>query len=533
MNKNKKNNKYSGAWKLLENYPDAACVLDNNLALIYSNSHGIFTTNKSLPDEIIKYVRENNRKKIETHEKTINIDSPKAQHHVKMARIDGKEKYTFLSVRDVTSERILEEKMYHRSEELSILYEISSLNNEPLHMENIVLQAVDKLSELTALEYSVFLEIDNMDPDKTFRVHNFGVPENVLQEIIGLYEMKNIPESLLSLKSHIWLKNNKMHSRLKEIMSLAGLGTIIKIPINIRGELTGIVFLLSKASSPLRIHNNVRFFDLLAGQLGATLDRSRLYTELEQSFQEIDKKNRIFSEQLELAQKLQTGILEIQFPQKPKIEFAVKYIPSYHLGGDFYDIFEIHNKIGVLIADVCGHGVSSALITTFLKAAARDLSQQLDAPAQLLNSLNSKLMPVLPEEMFISAFYMIVDLDNNKLLFSNGGHPLPFFYDASTDEVIELDIPGMLLSLSDKTIFQTKSRNFGPGDKVFLFTDGLYEIANQQGELLGVERIQETIFENRKLSVKNIVEKMMEVVYHHSGTMDLEDDLNLIGIDLL
>lgn len=520
---------------ILENFPEGACVLGSELELIYSNGRGVFASSKAPRPEIVTHAKIFVEQKLPYLEEVLELANPEAHYNVKLARVQlGNDTAVLITISDITADIQLQLKMFQRGEELSILYELSAMETENLRKETIVSQVVGKLSELTALEQAIFVEIKYGQTESVYKAHNLSMAETAFRNAEQAFHATPFPTDWIPETSVVWRLDAIAPEVVHDFMRANGIVTCVDIPILVRGKPAGLVILFSPDSELVRVPENLRFFDLVGKLLGSALERAQLFYELEQSFREIDKKNRLFSDQLQLAQKLQSGILEIQFPRKPQIEFAIKYIPSYQLGGDFYDIFEIReNRIGVLIADVCGHGVSSALITTFLKAAARDLSQSLDDPSEMMNILNQKLVPILPVEMFVSAFYLICDLAEHKAYFSNGGHPLPIYYDSRSDSVAELDIPGIILSISETSRFETRSITYNPGDKIFLFTDGLYEIKNAEGDYMGVERIQHIIHQFRHESVIRIVEEIMKEVYRFADRIELEDDLNLIAIDLI
>lgn len=518
--------------QLLENFPDAAMLVDKQAKVLFSNGRPpVFED--ALPAELQEMVRRFSQRKGTSEERLLALNGSGQTLEVRLGRIDqGKADLLLVCVRDVTTDVQLEEKMLQRSEELSILYEITALETERLSMDTIVIQVAAKLLELTALESWHFFELlDDQWRLRSALEYDEKKQPAWLKKALADRELMQL---LGRERSAIWRQLPAPPSAVLRMLKAAKLGILVTVPITVRSELKGFVLLSARDATPARVHDNTRFFDLISRQLGSALERAELFYALEESFREIDNKNRQLAGQLKLAQKLQSGILEIQFPQRPEIEFAVKYIPSYHLGGDFYDVFELPQKrVGVLIADVCGHGVSSALITTFLKAAAKDLSQNLEDAAQLLNRLNQKLIPVLPLGMFVSAFYLVIDTEGHELHFSNGGHPLPLFFDAKSDTVVELEVEGRLLSVTQDSVYQTRTVGYASGDKVFLFTDGLYEIENSSGEYLGDQEVRRIIFENRTLPARMIVEKLMETVYSFAGTQELNDDVNVIGIDLI
>ena len=315
-------------------------------------------------------------------------------------------------------------------------------------------------------------------------------------------------------------------------MKELGFDEVLAIPVFLKHDVFGVLVFFITSARQARISTNRRFLDLIGQQVGLALEKAMLFSELERSFKEIARKNRQFREELALAQKMQRGILSLNFPKKPGINFAVKYIPSYHLSGDFYDIFEIsENKVGVLIADVCGHGINAALVTSFLKASVQDMSQNYDRPDQLLDSLNHKLCELLSNRMFVSAFYLIVDLQERSLHFSNAGHPYPLRINRSRKCVDELKADGTLLSVMDDSEYVAKSCPVAPGDRVLLYTDGMFDMKNRNGEFISMDYVRSFSLRHAGLGGYDFIDLLIGRMYKFANHKQFDDDINLIVID--
>ena len=208
----------------------------------------------------------------------------------------------------------------------------------------------------------------------------------------------------------------------------------------------------------------------------------------------IIEQNNKFENDLDMAKMLQRKLLPSSSPND-KIIFNYLYKPCDMLGGDFVDIYNIgKDHLGVYIADVSGHGVSASILTVFLRST---ISKRMTSPAEALNTLYREYNNNnFESEVYITVFYAIYDLRNNILTYSNAGHnATPILYNKSRrDEQIQLKIPGLPISNWVDTIsYSERSVRVDPGDLLFLYTDGLAEIKNEDKTMFGQDRINQAL----------------------------------------
>jgi sigma-B regulation protein RsbU (phosphoserine phosphatase) len=199
------------------------------------------------------------------------------------------------------------------------------------------------------------------------------------------------------------------------------------------------------------------------------------------------------------------------------------------VGGDFYNLFRLTNgKTGVMIGDVSGHGYQAALIMALAMSAAAIHSQSTADPGEVLHSLMSTLREELTlTEMFISAFYAVIDPAVGELHYANTGHPHAFHLAVGKDFE--------RLAASDPPIGMDESRPdtvkrpwTAHADLLVLFTDGVSDARNAAGERLGEDRVLDTIRANRDAEPSLILERLMSLLESHTGTAPLRDDLTIV-----
>ena len=250
--------------------------------------------------------------------------------------------------------------------------------------------------------------------------------------------------------------------------------------------------------------------------------------------------NSRLEDELQMARSVQ----EILIPQNGVQELsgfriASRCCPEMAVGGDFYDIWEVApNRLGVFISDVMGHGVSAAFVTVFIKTILAEFQQQIeDNPGYLLEILNTRFNDLISSRlfMFATAFCGIIDLDKSELICANAGHSFPLLYDADqqTYRTIGDKSIGNGLGIWQESVYETVRYPFDQLSRMFLYTDGVYEAKNSQGEEFTAERLQKLVCACAEQSAANLIASISEAIDTFTDTCPKEDDLTLIAIEVV
>lgn len=237
--------------------------------------------------------------------------------------------------------------------------------------------------------------------------------------------------------------------------------------------------------------------------------------------------------ELELARTIQQSLLPDTVPSIPGLEVAVRYRSMELVGGDFYDIRTTESGAGFLIADVSGHGVPAALIVSIVKTAFWFEKEHLATPAELLSSMNRILTGNIKSE-FVTACYAYVDLEQKRLLVANAAHPSLLLLKRDGTPVREIRPRGRLLGFFDEISFQTESLQLEAGDRLLLYTDGIFEAENENQELYGEERLHAFCQQKEGLRADAFADGLLETLMDWSGGAEsIQDDIALIVVDVL
>jgi sigma-B regulation protein RsbU (phosphoserine phosphatase) len=304
-------------------------------------------------------------------------------------------------------------------------------------------------------------------------------------------------------------------------------GHVVVMPLCYSGRTFGVLVLARPPEDEPFSNGDMQVFLTLAEQSAFTLRTAEV-------FSDAAEKRRLDSD-LEVAHEIQRILLPSQPPDFDGFEICGLNVPARHVSGDYYDFLAVdENHCGVVIADVSGKGVPASLIMATCRGVLRgEVEGELSA-AELLRRVNHRMFPDIKEDMFISMAYLILERNASKVTMCRAGHDAPFLYRASDRSVTRLNPPGMAVGIDSGAAFNRVSRDFSleleSGDFVVLYTDGVTEATDMEGEEFGVPRVTQVLLENAHLSADKLLERVTNELKSFVGTAPQHDDITLIVI---
>jgi sigma-B regulation protein RsbU (phosphoserine phosphatase) len=238
--------------------------------------------------------------------------------------------------------------------------------------------------------------------------------------------------------------------------------------------------------------------------------------------------------ELEMARQIQLSILPHSIPKLAGLDIAAHYLPMTSVAGDFYDFIQIDDKhIGILIADVSGHGLPSALIASMLQVALTGQAGHASEPAKVLLGLNRALCGKFTHN-FVTAAYVYVDVENNLMRYAGAGHPPMLQWRNSTGKAAQVLENGLVLGIIEDASYEALEFPLEPGDRYVLYTDGILEAANSAQEQFGADRVMSFIKNHNHLEAEPFSQTLLNDLAGWSNqTVDQgqQDDITLLVID--
>ncbi len=258
---------------------------------------------------------------------------------------------------------------------------------------------------------------------------------------------------------------------------------------------------------------------------------------------------------LDMARKIQTGLLANNFLQYKKYVISAFCEPAEKIGGDFFFIDQKTNySIGkessrpgiikydgrkedfvhVIIGDVAGHGVASALVMVLARNTFDEYSKKFDSPAEILTHINKKIMEYTENSdiSFVTAFMGLIDPQKEEFIYAKAGHTNPVLL--RRDGSIEtLDCEGVFLGMFDNQEYEEKKIKLMSGDKLLLYTDGLTETRNAKGDILGTQRFHELLRQSYSFTKMEFLNHVVRQIHAYSAEETFHDDATMVLVEVL
>ena len=227
--------------------------------------------------------------------------------------------------------------------------------------------------------------------------------------------------------------------------------------------------------------------NFLYGKTRARLERRNV--ELQDIVQAGAARLEIQEQELQRAREIQQSLLPKEIPQLPGIAVATAWRPARAVGGDYFDVLRLDgNRLAICIADVSGKGVPAALLMANVQASLRASVRDLDSPARVCSIMNGMLCESIAANKFVTFFCGVLDANTRAFRYCDAGHPYPILVSAGTAHTLNHG-DGAVLGVFPSWSYQDSSVNLKSGDRLLLFTDGITEAEDSQGEEFGVERV--------------------------------------------
>ena len=263
--------------------------------------------------------------------------------------------------------------------------------------------------------------------------------------------------------------------------------------------------------------------------------RVRTHLMLREAHEQIARQLIEINIELEMARQIQLSILPRDTPKLAGLDIVARYLPMTSVAGDFYDFILIDEQhVGILVADVSGHGLPSALIASMIQVALTAQVAHASDPAKVLSGLNRALCGKF-EHNFVTAAYVYVDLEKKMMTYGGAGHPPLLFWSKSAGKVSEALENGLILGMFDEATYASLQLPIGAGDRVVLYTDGVPETKSSSDEEFGTPRFVQFMGTNNHLGVDQFADGLLDELSRWSGQprgQGQQDDITVLTIDL-
>lgn len=258
------------------------------------------------------------------------------------------------------------------------------------------------------------------------------------------------------------------------------------------------------------------------------------FRKIEIKHREKAERDRVTSE-LRMANQIQTGVLPHEFPPFPErkeFELFALMEPAREVGGDFYDFFLIDDDhLCMVIADVSGKGVPAALFMMNSKVLIKSLASGDNSPAEVLEKVNKEICENNQMEMFVTVWLGVLELSTGKVVAANAGHEYPAIGHLGEEFELIKDNHGFVVGGMEGVTYKDYELQLKPGDKLFVYTDGVPEAENTKTEMFGTERMLEALNADKHAPVEELLRNVRKAVTEFIGGAEQFDDLTMLAVE--
>jgi serine phosphatase RsbU (regulator of sigma subunit) len=240
--------------------------------------------------------------------------------------------------------------------------------------------------------------------------------------------------------------------------------------------------------------------------------------------------------EMQIAKEIQMSLLPTDLPELDDVALAGLCVPAHQIGGDYYDFIsrEQTKAYDLIIADVSGHNIGSALIMAEARTYIHSQIESLEKPAEMLEALNRFFFKNLDRsDLFVTMFYLQYRPQERELCYTSAGHNTPLLWRKEQQQLETLDAEGLIFGIKQNVNFEQKIAHLAPGDLLLLYTDGIIEAEDNQGEFFGLERLGNLLQESGDLSPQEIIDSILNQVRIFTGMRHFNDDITLVVVKFL
>lgn len=428
-----------------------------------------------------------------------------------------------------------EEQLRHKIRELSALYRISSLLARAASVDRILSVALDSALDVLDLDAgSIVLLRDREElAEESERDIIQKVSRNLSRDWLEspLPLSKNRLFDRLALQGQtVTVENLALDERvlIPDRAAAEGLVSFINAGLVFHGQPIGIARLYGRTSR--------RFTDSERKLLLSVADQAALAVE-QARLLKLEEEERQIQRQVALAADVQRRMMPTIMPRLPGLDVAAKYVPSFELGGDFFDFIDLDGHFGMVVGDVVGKGIAAALLMSAVRATLRAHVQDLYDLDQVISRVNVAMCRDTRDHEFVTLWYGVIDPATLRLTYCSAGHEPTLLLRPGAGghaDAFDLSVGGLVVGIDASTSYQRGVVHLQPGDVLIAYTDGVVDAQSYQGKKFGRARLRQAALaalrDSPGISAADVQERILWELRQHSGLHTKRDDQTLVVV---
>jgi serine phosphatase RsbU (regulator of sigma subunit)/pSer/pThr/pTyr-binding forkhead associated (FHA) protein len=338
----------------------------------------------------------------------------------------------------------------------------------------------------------------------------------------GFHISRAVRDRVLNSGSSVLVRDTSIDAALRERRSIVEqhIRTLMAVPLQTRDQIIGIIYVDSPSLLREFTKDDLSVLTVMANVAAIRIEQTR--------FAEIEQARQLLARDLEQAAEIQRSFLPSVAPFVRRLDLAGHNAPCRTVGGDYYDFFRYgESRVAMVLGDVSGKGMPASLLMMGLQARVQVLIEEPKSLAEAMTRLNRITSANCPSNRFISLFFCILDGDTGELTYCNAGHNPPLIVRKS-GEVEEITGGGPVLGILDSVEYFEQRARLDEGDTLVIYSDGVTEASNTQGDEFETDRLGEAVLRSRAQSAAAILNEVNRAVAEFTAGAAQSDDITLI-----
>jgi phosphoserine phosphatase RsbU/P len=410
---------------------------------------------------------------------------------------------------------------------LAVISRVSLTLLKGFSLDETLLQVLDCVFEVVSADrgYVMLFEAPEDDPN--------GAPELVCKAMktraadgasdpVNVEISRAISERVLKQGDSVLTSDAQHDPRFQDRRSIAlgGFRSVMAVPLMVEDRISGMIYVDNPFHTNRFTQRDLQLLTLIAGVAAIRIENVRLL--------EVQQEQKRLANELALASEIQLRLHPETPPAIPSYDILGVSFPCHEVGGDYYDFIEKPDgRYVIALGDVSGKGTSAAILMSSIHAAVRAHMRTRLSASEIVSEINQYIYDNTPANRYVTLFYSELDPRSHQLTYINGGHNSPILVRAS-GEVTRLDIGGFPVGITQFGDYREGWVEIEPGDVMVVYSDGVTESLNEEGEEFGEARLIEIVQKNRGRAAPGLRDRIDEALAKFVGRASAVDDLTIV-----
>lgn len=409
-------------------------------------------------------------------------------------------------------------------ERLELLYHLTQAFNSTLDLNEVLDRVIDEVIVVTGAERG-FVMLRNENGGLDFKIAR-GLDQTTISEP-KFQVSRSIMERVADEGEAVLTSDAQMDERFsaRQSVVILGLRSIICVPLLIKDRTLGVIYVDNRMQAGIFTPSDLDLLKAIASSAAIAIENARLY--------EVAVVKARLERELQVARQVQISMLPADVPQFKGWEFAGRWLPAREVAGDYYDFFPLNSSnasphLGIVLADVTDKGMPAALFMAVTRSTVRASMDEAHSAADGIRHANHLICEDSSHSMFVTLFFARLDPWLGRLVYVNAGHNPPFYYQAATKSLSLLSRTGMALGVSEQAGYTEDAIDLAPGDFICMYTDGITDAINPQGQEFGMSGIGQALLANSSGSADDLIRAVEFALQEFCGESQPFDDVTMV-----